>query len=294
MYYRRRFLLALLHAHGGKLDRIRFMKLLLLALRDRDEPLFSFVPYRFGAYSFQATRDMHAMVAHALLTMGEHSWHLTIPTDHGAALNPADRKLITDTVSWYASWSTQDIVHESYRLLPHTAIRSEIASDLLTYEEQSAVEATRARTSPPGLYTIGYEGLDIDAFLNKLLDAGVTLLCDVRRNALSMKYGYSKKQLERYCKNAGIRYVHRPSLGIASEKRQGLDGPEAYRQLFAEYAKRYLPEVIYEQENLLFDVDLDHRVAIMCYEADPGCCHRSHLATSLASLSARPLPVHHL
>lgn len=294
MYYRRRYLLALLRAHGGTLDRLRLMKLLLLSLKDRKEPLFSFVPYKFGAYSFQATQDLRALVAHGLLAQEEHQWHLADATDHLAVLSAEDRSHIARTVERYAMWNTRDIVHESYRLLPHTATRSEMAEGLLNAEERQAVAATKPKPSAPGLYTIGYEGLDIDAFLNKLMGAGITLLCDVRRNALSMKYGYSKKQLERYCKSAGIRYLHRPALGIASEKRQELNGPEAYKVLFAEYVKRYLPEVVYEQENLLFDVQMEHRVAIMCYEADHDCCHRSHLATSLASLSASPLPVHHL
>ena len=294
VYYRRRFLLALLRAHGGTADRLRLMKLLLLALKDRAEPLFSFVPYKLGAYSFQATKDLHALVFHGLLAQEENLWHLKDTTDHLNILSADDRSRIRRTVEQYAAWATRDIVHESYRLMPHTAVRSEMAADLLTADELRAVEATKSTSSAPGLYTIGYEGLDIDAFLNKLLGAGITLLCDVRRNAQSMKYGYSKRQLERYCKNAGIRYLHRPALGIASEKRQELNSPEAYKLLFAEYARRYLPEMVYEQENLLFDVELEQRVAIMCFEADPGCCHRSHLATSLASLSARPLPVHHL
>ncbi|MBK7383584.1 MAG: DUF488 domain-containing protein [Flavobacteriales bacterium] len=294
MYYRRRFILALLHAHGDTLDRLRLMKLLLLALRDRSETLYSFVPYKFGAYSFQATQDLGALVAHGYLGAVENQWQLKDATDQMAALSTDDRSRIARTVKQYASWSTRDIVHESYRLLPQTALRSEMAADLLSGAELQAVQATKPKPSAPGLYTIGYEGLDIDAFLNKLLGAGITLLCDVRRNAQSMKYGYSRKQLEKYCKSAGIRYLHRPALGIASEKRQELKGPEAYRKLFMEYAKRYLPEVVYEQENLLFDVQMEHRVAIMCFEADPDCCHRSHLADSLAGLSADKLPVHHL
>ncbi|MEO8069308.1 MAG: DUF488 domain-containing protein [Flavobacteriales bacterium] len=294
MYYRRRFILALLRAHGDTLDRLRLMKLLLLALKDRPEALFSFVPYKFGAYSFQATKDLRALIAHGLLAQEERQWQLKDPTDHFAVLSADDRSRIERTVQRYATWNTRDIVHESYRLLPQTAVRSEMAADLLSREELQAVEATKPKPSAPGLYTIGYEGLDIDAFLNKLLAAGITLLCDVRRNALSMKYGYSRKQLEHYCKSAGIRYLHRPALGIASEKRQELNGPEAYRTLFLEYAKRYLPEVVYEQENLLFDVQMEHRVAIMCFEADPNCCHRSHLADSLAGLSAEKLPVYHL
>jgi len=294
MYYRRRFILALLHTHGGTLDRLRLMKLLLLALKDRPVLLFSFVPYKFGAYSFQATQDLRALVAHGVLSQAENDWQLKDTTDHLAVLSADDRSRIERTAQRYATWKTRDIIHESYRLLPQTAVRSAMASDLLSREELQAVEATKPKPSALGLYTIGYEGLDIDAFLNNLLGAGITLLCDVRRNAQSMKYGYSKKQLEKYCNSAGIRYLHRSALGIASEKRKELNSPEAYQTLFAEYAKRYLPEVVYEQENLLFDVQMEHRVAIMCFEADPACCHRSHLAGSLAELSADKLPVYHL
>jgi uncharacterized protein (DUF488 family) len=294
VYYRRRFILALLHAHGGSLERLRLMKLLLLAMRDRPQPLYSFVPYKFGAFSFQATKDLGALVAHGLLDQTEVQWHLKDTTDHFAALSVDDRARIAQSAQQFATWKTRELVRESYRLMPQTALRSEMAADLLGRDELQAVAATKPQPSAPGLYTIGYEGLDIDAFLNKLLGAGITLLCDVRRNALSMKYGYSKKQLEKYCTGVGIRYLHRPALGIPSEKRQELNGPEAYRQLFAEYANRYLPEVVPEQEELLLDVQQEHRVAIMCFEKDPGCCHRSHLAQSLAGLSAEKLPVHHL
>lgn len=270
------------------------MKLLLLAMRDRPQPLYNFVPYKFGAFSFQATKDLGAMVAHGLLDQTEIQWHLKDTTDHLALLGLDDRTHIAHSVQRYATWKTRDIVRESYRLFPETALRSEMAADLLGREELRAVTAMQPQPSAPGLYTIGYEGLDIDAFLNKLLGAGITLLCDVRRNALSMKYGYSKKQLEKYCNGVGIRYLHRPALGIASEKRQELNGPEAYKQLFTEYASRYLPNVVPEQHELLRDVQQEHRVAIMCFEKEPGCCHRSHLAFSLAGLSAKELPVHHL
>lgn len=270
------------------------MKLLLLALKERSEPLYSFIPYKFGAYSFLATKDLHALVAHGILAQHENDWILKDPTDHLTVLKAEDRAFINASVREYSSWSTRDIMHQSYRLMPQTAVRSEMARDLLSRDEMQAVLAAVPKNSVKGLYTIGYEGLDIDAFLNKLMGAGVTLLCDVRRNAQSMKYGYSKKQLDRYCQSAGIRYLHRPALGIASEKRQELNGPEAYRKLFAEYAKKYLPEVIDEQENLLYDVRHEHRVAIMCFEADPNCCHRSHLAGSLAGISGSKLAVHHL
>jgi hypothetical protein len=47
------------------------------------------------------------------------------------------------------------------------------------------------------IVTIGYEGRSLEAFLNLLLQNSVTLLCDVRRNPLSRKYGFSKSTLSK-------------------------------------------------------------------------------------------------
>jgi hypothetical protein len=44
----------------------------------------------------------------------------------------------------------------------------------------------------PALFTIGYQGRTLEDSLNVLLTASVTLLCDVRRNPVSRKPGFSK------------------------------------------------------------------------------------------------------
>jgi len=63
----------------------------------------------------------------------------------------------------------------------------------------------------------------------------VTILCDVRRNALSRKYGFSKKTLGNACQNLGIRYEHLPELGIASARRKELHTQADYDRLFSAY-----------------------------------------------------------
>ena len=145
-----------------------------------------------------------------------------------------------------------------------------------------------------GLYTIGYEGLDLDAFLNKLLNARVAVLCDVRRNAFSMKYGFSKKQLHGACEGVGIRYEHLPELGIPGDERQELHSQADRDALFRRYAAGTLPSTPEAQEHLGALVAAEGRVAIMCFQADPATCHRSYLANALAALSAQPLTVYHL
>ena len=47
------------------------------------------------------------------------------------------------------------------------------------------------------LWSIGYEGRTPEEFLDLLRKAGVTLVCDVRRNPISRKRGFSKGTLSR-------------------------------------------------------------------------------------------------
>ena len=76
----------------------------------------------------------------------------------------------------------------------------------------------------------------MEAYLNTLLKTGVTLLCDVRRNPVSRKYGFSKSTLKRVCEGVALRYAHLPELGIASEQRRNSTTQESYNQLFQKIA----------------------------------------------------------
>ena len=135
------------------------------------------------------------------------------------------------------------LVAEAYRRHPFHATRSEMAGRLLAGEAAmlAAIKAARPAAGVPGLCTIGYEGSSLEGYLNRLLQAGVTLLCDVRRNPLSGKYGFSKGTLSTACAGVGIRYEHLPELGIASEERQELRTQGDYDALFAAYERDTLP-----------------------------------------------------
>jgi uncharacterized protein (DUF488 family) len=56
------------------------------------------------------------------------------------------------------------------------------------------------------VYTIGYEGMDIDRFVATLRTIGVTLLADVRAVAVSRKKGFSKNGLRERLEAEGITY----------------------------------------------------------------------------------------
>lgn len=70
------------------------------------------------------------------------------------------------------------------------------------------------------LKMIKQENRDIDEFANQLLLKNIKVLCDVRKNPISMKYGFSKKQLKDTFEKIDIKYVHIPELGIDSDKRK--------------------------------------------------------------------------
>jgi uncharacterized protein (DUF488 family) len=284
MYYRRRLLLALLQCAGGRLEKIRLHKLLLLFMVRRGEAAFHFVPHRFGAFSFQANADLVALTTRGLLANRAKEWELLDREDHAAALKPQDRTLLHELLATYGSMRRDDLVHETYVRYPYTAIHSEMAERLLNAREKRAVADAVPPAGPAGLYTIGYEGLDLDAFLNKLLKARIAVLCDVRRNAFSMKYGFSKKQLQGACEAVGIRYEHLPDVGIASGERQELNSQADRDALFARYAQRTLPHTGAVQEHIAQLVALQERVAIMCFEHEVGCCHRNALSKAIAAL----------
>ena len=132
------------------------------------------------------------------------------------------------------------------------------------------------------MFTIGYEGISLEMYLQKLVKNNVKLLVDVRKNPLSMKFGFSKTLLKRYCNSLDIEYIHIPEVGINSDKRQELDTQADYDRLFADYRKTTLSETCAHQKQIFDLLKKHNRIALTCFEAKPCQCHRSHLAEAVA------------
>ena len=141
---------------------------------------------------------------------------------------------------------------------------------------------TKSRATP-ALFTIGYEGLDQATYLGLLREHHVTVLCDVRRNAISHKAGFSKSALARDCESVGIRYEHVRELGIATEQRRGLKTEEDYEKLFAKYARQWLPQQAESLAKIREWLEAGERVALACFEHDASHCHRHFVAEALES-----------
>ena len=120
------------------------------------------------------------------------------------------------------------------------------------------------------------------------------MLCDVRRNPISRKYGFSKKALQNGCEAVGLRYEHLPELGIASTQRKNLETQADYDALFEEYEKAELPEQGPALEKIHAWVSDGDRVALTCYEHLPQQCHRHCVAKALAERFGSTFAARHL
>ncbi len=284
LYDRQKTLLALLDALGGNVGSLDFQKLLFLYCQELQQtPSYEFVPYRYGGFSFTSYADKRRLIERELLADEERAWRLTKAGRAVASVIPAVRQKIERFVQHHEGLRGDALVTEAYRRHPYYAIRSEMAERLLANEPQSraAVLAARPKPGKPGVCTIGYEGRNLEGYLNRLIVAGVTMLCDVRRNPLSRKYGFSKRTLAKGCEGVGIRYEHLPELGIASEERRELVTQADYDALFAVYRRDALPQQTRVLTQIRQWVDQGERVALTCFEALPQQCHRHCVADAL-------------
>lgn len=280
MFYRRKVILAIIQAFGGELEKIRLQKLLFLFAKRQSKAEYDFIPYKFGCYSYSANADLTAMASKGQITETQTHFRSNERIDYNALLKEADRKALAQVRLLYGNMNSNDLMRHTYVQYPFYAINSVKAASILTPQELENVQNAKPACNRTTLFTIGYEGISLESYLNKLLLNDIKVLIDVRRNPLSMKYGFSKGQLTRYCENLGILYVHLPEVGIASDQRQELNTQGDYDRLFDKY-KETLPSTKPTQDIIISLLHKHHRVALTCFEANICQCHRKHLAEAL-------------
>jgi uncharacterized protein (DUF488 family) len=275
-YYRRKLLLSIIAKANGIIDKMSFQKLLFLICNKQNKPTYDFVPYKYGCFSFTANADLTAMVKHGYIKETETTWALAGNTTTLLnELTDNDRIAITAADSLF-SYTTDELLQYTYSRFPYYAKNSLVASRYITVDETTIPQDTSE-----ALFTIGYEGISLEEYLNRLIRNNVVALIDVRKNPLSMKYGFSKGLLSARCENIGIEYKHIPQVGIASENRKNLATKSDYDKLFGMYQKEILPTVLTFQMEIVRFAKEYKRIALTCFEADPSFCHRSILAKSL-------------
>lgn len=142
------------------------------------------------------------------------------------------------------------------------------------------------------LYTIGYEGRDIDEFVSLLKDHRVTRLIDVREIAFSRKKGFSKSRLQDRLHEEKIEYVHIKALGSPSEIRNKLKEDWDYKYFFKAFSS-YLHDNWWAIEQA-HDYLSDGINCIMCFESHPYQCHRSTVADKIKEHDGNGLKIEHI
>jgi uncharacterized protein (DUF488 family) len=220
------------------------------------------------------------MIKYGQLKDSKH-WVFSADQSYLGELNKTDQKILDELWKQFKNYSTEELVKYTYREYPFYATRSEIAVELLTENELKRLELYRPQNQAKKLYTIGYEGISAEEYMNRLYSKKVNLLVDVRKNSMSMKYGFSKSQLKNMCQKMGIGFMHIPELGIESKKRQNLDTPKDYELLFEEYEREILPERENQLNQLKKLFEEYERVAITCFEKEHISCHRHKISDHL-------------
>lgn len=286
----------MLEALNGPVGNLDFQKLLFLYTKECEkEPSYDFVPYKFGGFSFTSYADKRRMMEAGLLVQDDQQWELTETGREAARKYAVQPLVVAGFCRRYKALRGTALIAEQYLKFPYYATRSEILANVLSDpESRERVARARPPKARPGLATIGYQGRSLEAYLNLLLENSVTVLCDVRRNPLSRKYGFSKSTLSKACEGIGIRYEHLPELGIDSEERRDLKTQADYDALFACYERHDLPKQGRSLKKIRDWIENGERVALTCFEAQACQCHRHSVAKAIEQMKGAPVEVRHL
>ena len=135
------------------------------------------------------------------------------------------------------------------------------------------------------IYTIGYEGKEIQPFIDQLKAVGIESLIDVRFSAESQfKPDFNKAILARELERAKIKYTHRPDLGVPHEWQNPYKDGAVPVECLEKYYKWHTEKEL-DFKKFITDIKDTGKTALMCFEkyARPTrdqkiYCHRHILA----------------
>ncbi|UCC23540.1 MAG: DUF488 domain-containing protein [Planctomycetota bacterium] len=145
---------------------------------------------------------------------------------------------------------------------------------------------------PRNLFTVGYEGTNINGFIANLLTNSVDCVLDVRQLPLSRKPGFSKNELAQRLNRAKIQYVHLADLGTPKPIRQKLKSTRDYSTFFKKMdaylaARKDAIETAYKYA-------MNNICCLMCFEHLAAKCHRKLIAKKIKQRNGNGLQIIHL
>jgi uncharacterized protein (DUF488 family) len=203
-------LMSLSNAPQG-MTKIKLVKLLFLFSMASPDNIYSFLPHKYGPFSFHLYRNLSTLstagwIVEELLEINENK-----KTEALAEIRKLPKRMSDNFINilrLYGNLPESEIINIVYARYPEFTFRSELMRGTFPVP-----------VAPISIYIIGYEGASVDSFLNTLLQTGIKQLTDVRRNPISRKWGFAKNTLAGLCDKVGIDYMHFPELGISSAQR---------------------------------------------------------------------------
>lgn len=286
-FYRQKFLLALLSVFGNRLHKTDFIKYLFLySQQEERNPGYYFLPYEYGPFSFQAYADLRRLSEMGLVNEAD-QLELSENLNYFDLLKETDKKSLLSFYYENKNLHGEELLHSVYNRFPYFASKSRIKDRFIKEVNTSSTKIIDLQ-----IFTLGYEGITFDEYLNMLILNNINAVVDVRKNPVSMKYGFSKKTLSNALTKLEIKYFHLPELGIESEYRQNLDSFEQYQVLF----RLYEETVIIHQEMALKKImniyEQEKRIVLTCFEKDYKYCHRSVISKCIENMNQ--IKVNHL
>ena len=209
-YKRQKALLAMLETFDGELSKTDIQKYMFLYVKEFSEKEhYAFIPYHYGSFSYELYKDLHTLERYGLLSIKENQIE-TNSKGFFDDISTDEQKNMSRFTIQYQNLKGNKLIEYVYNKYPYYAIKSKIAHKFISDEKLEPYKPLKKNSA---LYTIGYEGKKFERYLNELIEEDIKVLVDVRKNAHSMKYGFSKKTLQNAVENLDIEYIHIPNLG---------------------------------------------------------------------------------
>jgi uncharacterized protein (DUF488 family) len=278
LLYRQKILLALLECFKGHVDKTDFIKLMFLFCQKYKKSFYSFFPHHYGCFSFEIYKDQRNLINKGILGNVD-SFSIDKPTGMLYQLKNEDKANLITFANHHQNLRGDELIRRTYLDYPEYAKCSEIKERILRKEDKLKLYFQESLLEhDKNLFTIGYEGISIDEYLNRLIKDDIEILIDVRDNPNSMKFDFNKKALINVLDKVNIQYIGLPELGIPKNMRCDLDSMASYNALFNRYEQDILPERLEHVEKIVDLLKANKRLALTCFEKDHNQCHRYRVA----------------
>jgi len=135
------------------------------------------------------------------------------------------------------------------------------------------------------LFSIGYEGLDLDGLIASLKDNNIDILIDIRDSVKSTrKPEFNGEIIERECKKNDIEYINKPELGVIYQIRRPYIEGYINHEAFRGWYDWHLDEQVFDFEEFKTFLKSSGKCCFLCMEKFPKpnkkqkhFCHRDLL-----------------